>query len=1297
MFAHSTPQFCRLAAMTFRLAHIFFCLFVTTALHARTAELVLSGINTLEDERTIWVALDAGPGFGSTVVKLENGSRMFLPFQADCLLRIENGHVVEQRVYRDYSWQLADGDTVQVDPSDGGLVLKLQTDRFFDGIRAVQWFRSGLAGELAPEHRHVVRSGNQVYLPRYYAVSSDGTLRERGRFGEPGAKIRIYQMLPRLFGNANERRKINGTLLENGTGKFSDMDAGILEGLRQDGYSHVWLTGVIQHATSTDYSEIGQPADDPDLLKGIAGSPYAIRDYFDVNPDYADEPSRRLAEFKALNDRMDAAGLKVVIDFVPNHVARSYDSEIRPDLAFGVNDRRDIFFDPQNNFFYLTEEVADGGPPLRLPTVDPRTGQVVNETARLVGQADGFFEPERKHGKVTGNNVVSWRPSEGDWYETVKINYGFNFLEPEQLPEHPSAETPRKMIPDTWQKMDAILAYWQEIGVDGFRVDMAHMVPPEFWKWAIHRARQRDPDVFFMAEAYDDDPAKVASRDPVFNENDNVMLTLLDGGFDAVYDDPGYDTLEHLYENRSWASDLEATELALGPFFFDRAVRYTENHDEIRLAHPETWGQLGHEVGRPVTATLFGLSRGPVMVYHGQKVGEPGLGREGFGGDDARTTIFDYWSMPEFNKWWNDGTTDGAGLSTAQRDLRSWYVRLLHLVQAPAFASGNSIPLNSANRDNPFFGKVEDVGPAGHWFYAYLRNDPDAGAPYLVTSNFHARATLRHVRVRLPENALRELGLSKASGQWLVLTEELAEDGQKVRAMTVTDAIREGIYLDGLKPLSAYYWKLEIASSPPEGAIVSPSLPVGEAFLGAPQLLRLRSGEGMALDLRRYGNPGTTHRFDVEPVDGVEVTLDRLNHRLHLRAEPEARGLKQLPLALEPLSANSGSKRLSSSLSIALEHVPTHSFTLEGRGNAGSVSVVGEFNDWNTGTNPMRRIDGTWMDTMALAPGRYAYKFVIDGSWEPDPANPEREPDGHGGYNSILYVGGSQTTTAATLFVDRAEPDRLSVRSDLPVVAALAEALPETGGSIPLPVEISDQIILVDLSDVESGTMVRVLAEDTNGKVGLPAIAFAGGPHNDIWQDDIIYYAFTDRFYDGRSANTRPVEHPDVAPIANYKGGDFQGIEAKLAEGYFDALGVNVLWLAPLNQNPAGAWSEYLPPFRHYTGYHGYWPVERFGVESRFGGDSALRSLVAATQGRGMKILADLVLKHVHIENPIREERSELFGQLELSDGTRNLRRWNDNPFTTWFEPFLPAFDFRNPASIHFLLEDAEHWLGAYG
>ncbi|MGL4399923.1 MAG: alpha-amylase family glycosyl hydrolase [Luteolibacter sp.] len=545
----------------------------------------------------------------------------------------------------------------------------------------------------------------------------------------------IYQLMVRTFGNTNETRKPNGTLAENGCGKFFDINQSALKSLQQMGFTHVWLTGVLEQASGTSYP--GRPADDPDILKGNAGSPYAIKDYFDVCPDYAVDPANRLQEFEVLVQRCHALGLKVIIDFVPNHVARSYQSDVMPENSFGTDDKKDVFFDRENHFYYLGPNDPGGGPPLKLPT------------AGMPG-CDGTFAAETHFGRVTGNNVVSWAPSINDWYETVKLNYGHDYTQGCTTSHLPGPDAPLTEVPKTWRTMDTILAYWQKLGVDGFRADMAHMVPMEFWRWAVKRARARQGNVFFSAEAYDNDPAKLTGG--------HVLEELLDAGFDAVYDDPSYDVLEGIYDSGKWANDLD--ELTFTGERFHKSLRYAENHDEVRLANPKEWGGLGMKVGRPVSAVLFGMGRGAVMLYHGQEVGEPAVGAAGFASDNSRTTIFDYWSMPEFTKWVNGGNYDGGRLSDEQKSLRHWYGKLLHATRSPAFTAGEFYGLNHANKENPQFGRVGDETVSGHWLYAFLRHDPKSGKSFLVVANFHGSEILRGVKVSIPDHAWKFLGRS---------------------------------------------------------------------------------------------------------------------------------------------------------------------------------------------------------------------------------------------------------------------------------------------------------------------------------------------------------------------------------------------------------------------------------------------------------------------------------------------------------------------------------------------------------
>jgi glycosidase len=591
-----------------------------------------------------------------------------------------------------------------------------------------------------------------------------------------GEKCRpvIYQLMVRTFGNTNETRKPHGTLGENGCGKFADITPAALRSLKAMGITHLWLTGVPEQASGTAYPN--RPADDPDILKGVAGSPYAIKDYFDVCPDYAMDPGKRLDEFKALLERCKQHGLRVIIDFVPNHVARSYQSDVRPELSFGEGDDRGVFFARDNHFFYLQDGHPGGGAPLKLPTAG-KPG------------CDGRFEPESDFGRVTGNNVVSWEPSIHDWYETVKLNYGHDFTTGRDTSHLPGAEAAPSGVPKTWRTMDEILGYWQQMGVDGFRVDMAHMVPVEFWRWTVKRCRSRNPEVFFSAEAYDNDPAKLTDG--------HVLDELLNAGFDAVYDDPSYDALEGLYDSGKWANDLDP--LTFTGKRFHRSLRYAENHDEVRLASPKEWGGLGMMVGKPVSAVLFAMGRGPVMLYHGQEVGEPAAGAEGFGGDDARTSIFDYWSMPEFTKWVNGGNYDGGRLSAEQKSLREWYGKLIRTTQNRAFTAGEFYGLNHANKENPVFGRVGDESVSGHWLYAFLRRDAKTGQAFLVVANFHGSETLCGVKILIPHDARMFLG--RTGDETWSFTDRL-DSGWS--ATVARDSLEdEGVALPDLAPCSA--------------------------------------------------------------------------------------------------------------------------------------------------------------------------------------------------------------------------------------------------------------------------------------------------------------------------------------------------------------------------------------------------------------------------------------------------------------------------------------------------------------
>lgn len=513
----------------------------------------------------------------------------------------------------------------------------------------------------------------------------------------------IYQLLPRLFGNTKTDCIANGTIEQNGVGKLNDLNAKTLRSIRQLGATHVWLTGVIEHATQTDYSAFGITPDNPYVVKGRAGSPYAIKDYYDIDPDIAVSVPDRMKEFEAAVGRIHRADMKVIIDFVPNHVARQYHSDVRPADAptdLGADDDTSKFFDRDNNFYYIPGQGF-------APSID-------------LGQGDGQYVefPAR----ATGNDCFSPYPGVNDWYETVKLNYGFD-------PGNHSLNI--DPIPSTWTKMLHILLYWASKGIDGFRCDMAHMVPIEFWHWAIAKVKDQYPGIIFIAEIYD-----VNLYWPYIHT----------GGFDYLYDKVNlYDTLRAIQTAGCPASALTGCWQRLGDME-PHMLNFLENHDEQRFASPQYAGNA--MLVEPSLVVAATIGRGAMMIYAGQELGEQATDAEGFSGFDGRTTIFDYWSIPTLRQWLASGSPALSRLTPEQRRLRSLYSTLLNLCDTePAISAGAFFDLMYANYSNSSFDPCRQ--------FAYLRHL--GGDTLLIVVNFADRQA--DISLNIPAHALECAGI----------------------------------------------------------------------------------------------------------------------------------------------------------------------------------------------------------------------------------------------------------------------------------------------------------------------------------------------------------------------------------------------------------------------------------------------------------------------------------------------------------------------------------------------------------
>lgn len=516
-------------------------------------------------------------------------------------------------------------------------------------------------------------------------------------------KIIIYQVLPRLFGNNNTSNKENGSIEENGVGKFADFDDKALQEIKNMGITHIWYTGIIEHASKTDYTAYGIPKDNPNVIKGMAGSPYAIRDYYDVSPDLAIDINNRIQEFEALIARTHKNGMKVIMDFVPNHVARQYHSDMRPPKTkdFGEEDNNELPFSPDNNFYYIPNQKLEP----QFPDQD---------------KDNPYTEYPAK---ATGNNRFDNKPTLNDWYETVKLNYGIDYLN-----NHTKYFTP---VPDTWLKMNDILNYWADMGVDGFRCDMAEMVPVEFWSWCIPRVKNKNNDLIFIAEIYTPSQYK------------NYLQL---GQFDYLYDKLDlYDTLRNVICGKQPTSDITFCWQRIDGLQ-SHMLNFLENHDEQRIAsHFFADDPFRAIPGMIVAATI---NTNPIMIYSGQELGEKGMDQEGFSKLDGRTTIYDYWSVATIRNWRNYGEFDEGKLTSDQIKLRNIYIKLLDITNSEdAIVQGQFYDLMYANYENDKFDSTK--------IYAYFRcHEKNL---ILIVTNFSANKISANINI--PQEAFNFAGI----------------------------------------------------------------------------------------------------------------------------------------------------------------------------------------------------------------------------------------------------------------------------------------------------------------------------------------------------------------------------------------------------------------------------------------------------------------------------------------------------------------------------------------------------------
>ena len=587
-------------------------------------------------------------------------------------------------------------------------------------------------------------------------------------------KVVVYQVFTRLFGNTNTTNKPWGTIEENGVGKFNDFTDKALTEIKNLGVTHIWYTGVPHHDVIRDYTKYGISNDDPDVVKGRAGSPYAVKDYYNVNPDLAINVANRLQEFEALVERSHKNKLKVIIDIVPNHVARNYQSLTNPKGTkdFGADDNKTVVYDVNNNFYYNPNKAFE------VP-------DYLNDYAPLGGENHPLSDKDfdENPAKWTGNGSRSPKPNFYDWYETVKVNYGISpdgKKDFDELPEGFDNEDYKKhfafwqdkSVPNSWIKFRDIALYWLDKGVDGFRYDMAEMVPVEFWSYMNSAVKMKNPDAFLLAEVYNPQMYR-----------DYIRKGKMDYFYDKVQ---LYDTIKHVMQGHGLTDNIPPIQEDLKDIEHNM-LHFLENHDEQRIASPEFAGNA--QKAKPAMVVSATISTAPTMIYFGQEFGEDGSENAGFG-TPSRTSIFDYVGVPSLQRWANNKNFDGGKSTKEEIELRDFYKRLLNFTISSEALMGEYQDIHQFNRENTEWYNDKVLS-----FVRWNNNEK-----LIIVSNFNAEHTYGF-DLSLPAEILEKWNLK--NGEY-----SLEDQLYKEYATTLVVKNKQAKFRVDVQPLESFILKI---------------------------------------------------------------------------------------------------------------------------------------------------------------------------------------------------------------------------------------------------------------------------------------------------------------------------------------------------------------------------------------------------------------------------------------------------------------------------------------------------------